>query len=136
MKKRFLLNTQGVAAGLLYILDANWRKQNGKERAPKRKSTDSELSAKRPGQTASLWEESKSTGATSQAASMARVENGKAVLVEEKAEPAIDDKGKDLIEALQILRNRFQCPVIEFGSSKSYGTCCQTQSDLLLAAAV
>ena len=106
MKKRILLfSTLGVAAGFLYVLEANWRKQNGKKDASKRESKDSELSAKRSGQTALISEASKSTGATSQAASMARIENGKAVLVEEKAQPAIDDKGTDQIEASHILKN-------------------------------
>ena len=100
MKKRILLfSTLGVAAGLFYVLEANWRKQNGKEDAPKHKSKDSELSTKRSGQTALLSEAMKSNGAPSPAASMARIENGKAVLVEEKAQPAIDDKGTDQIEA-------------------------------------
>jgi len=104
MKKRILLfSTLGVAAGLFYVLEANWRKQNGKEDAPKRKSKDSELSAKRSGQTTLLVEASKSNEEPGNAASMARIENG--VLAQEKAQPAIDDKGTDQIEASQILKN-------------------------------
>lgn len=106
MKKRILLSALGVAAGLLYVLEAKWRKQNGREDASKRESKDSELSAKRSGQTAALISEaSKSNGAPRHAGSMARIENGKAVLGEEKAQPAIDDKGTDQIEASQILKN-------------------------------
>jgi len=105
MKKRILLSTLGVAAGLLYFLEAKWRKQNGKGDASKRESMDSGLSAKRPGQTDSLREASKSNGAPVHAASMARIENGEAVLPDDKAQPAIDDKGTDQIEAAQILKN-------------------------------
>jgi hypothetical protein len=106
MKKRILLfSTLGVAAGFLYVLEANWRKQNGKEDASKRESKDSELSAKGLGQTTSLREGTKSKEAPRHAASMARIENGKAILAQEKAQPAIDDKGTDQIEASQILKN-------------------------------
>ena len=106
MKKRILLfSTLGLTAGFLYALKATWRKQNGSGSAPKRKAKGSALSAKQLGQPVSPGEEAKSNGAPGQAASMARIENGEAVLPDKKVERAIDDKGTDQQEALQILKN-------------------------------
>lgn len=103
MKKRILLfSALGLAAGLFYVLEANWRQQNGEEDAPKPKLRNPELSAKSPDQTASLREVAKSTAAPGHSASMGRIGNGKAVLMQEKAR---DDSGIDQIEAAQILKN-------------------------------
>ena len=55
MKKHiFLLSTLGVAAGFLYVLESNWRKQSGNGNAANGESgKKSELSAKTQAQTAS-----------------------------------------------------------------------------------
>jgi hypothetical protein len=99
MRKRILLlSTLGVAAGFLYVLESNWRKQNGN--AANESGKESELSAKPQVQPASRTEASNSNGAIGRAASMARIEKGNA----DEAQPAIDDQGTDQFEASQILR--------------------------------
>jgi hypothetical protein len=103
MKKNILLlSTLGVAAGVLYVLESNWRKQNGNEKAAKPGSgEESERSAKRQDPTASRPEASKSNGATGRGASMARIVKENA----DEAQPAIDDQGTDQFEASQILKH-------------------------------
>jgi hypothetical protein len=105
MKKRiFLLGTLGLTAGFLYVLEANRRRENGNEDALKRRSKDSEPAVKHSGPTALRSEARKSIGATHGTASIATMEKGK-VLPDERAQPSIDDKGTNQLEASQILKN-------------------------------
>jgi len=103
MKKNILLlSTLGLVAGVLYVLESNWRKQNGNRNAANAGSgKESERSAKPQVPTASHPEASKSNDATGRAASMARIGKENA----DEAKPAIDDQGTDQFEASQILKN-------------------------------
>ena len=102
MKKRLLfLSTVGIAAGLSYALGMNMRKN----RTASDPSKDRKLSGNARASVAEVVKANDSSGQAQQAASMGRIENGKAVVTARQAEPAIDDQGTDQSEASQILKN-------------------------------
>lgn len=101
MKKRFLfLSTVGIAAGGLYALGMSLRKN----RTASEESKDRKLSGRARASATEVVEANDSSGQAGRAASMGRIENGKAVVTGSQAEPAIDDQGTDQSEASQILK--------------------------------
>src|SRR3954464_15180348 len=104
MKKKLLfLSTVGAAAaGLVYALESNWRKQSASKASPNKDGEDSA----RNGQSAetSQVKTDNSNGHAAQAGSMARSDNGKAAVAEVEAQPQIDDQGTDQAAASHILR--------------------------------
>lgn len=102
MKKGILLLGVGAAAGVVYALEVNRRKQN------KHANGNGELasvpeSSENGGASASA-ETSESGEQSERASSMARVEGGKAV-PESETQHVIDDQGTDQFEASQILKH-------------------------------
>ncbi|HEV7398178.1 MAG TPA: hypothetical protein VGN86_16825 [Pyrinomonadaceae bacterium] len=103
MKTRMLvLGSVGVAAGLLYALESNRRKQYSFESASDDDVESQDLSLNNEDTTASDIDEGFSD---ERGASMGRVINGEADLAEGEPEPVIDDQGTDQFEASQILKN-------------------------------
>jgi hypothetical protein len=101
MKKRIiLLGTIGAAAatGLLYVLEANRRKQNNV-------NSDNESTTEPDGSGNGLRADTKDASEqTEPAASMGRIGQATTPVPEGVIEPAIDDQGTDQFEASQILR--------------------------------
>lgn len=102
MKKGILLLGVGAAAGVVYALEVNRRKQN-KHANGNGESARLPESSENGGASAS--EETNESGEQSErASSMARVEGGKAV-PESETQHVIDDQGTDQFEASQILKH-------------------------------
>src|SRR4051794_12619109 len=103
MKKKLLfLSTVGAAAGLVFALEKNWRKQSAGKDSPNKNGED----AASNGQSAktSQVKSDNSNGHAAQAGSMARIDNGKPAVAEAEAQPQIDDQGTDQAAASHILR--------------------------------
>jgi hypothetical protein len=88
-KKIFLLSTAGIAAGLLYAFESNYRK-NAKS---KKASSEPESSGNGRG----------SNGGVERLASMSPTDNGKTSFGQGEVEPQIDDLGTNQAEATHIL---------------------------------
>jgi len=88
-KKILLLSTAGIAAGLLYALESNHRKNAN----PKKASSEPESSGNGRG----------ANGNVEQVASMSPIDSGKAALGQREVEPEIDDQGTNQAEASHIL---------------------------------
>lgn len=102
MKKRvLLLATLGIAAGLSYVLGRNLRKN----RTASENSKDRKFPGTEQAPDAEVVNANDSSGQSERAASMGRIENGKAVVTGSHPEPEIDDQGTDQTEASQILKN-------------------------------
>jgi hypothetical protein len=101
-KKRVLfLSTVGIAAGLLYALGIHGRKNGTADE----QSIDLKSSGNPRALAADGVNTNDSSGPAKRAASMGRIENGKAVVTGSQPEPAIDDQGTHQFEASQILKN-------------------------------
>lgn len=98
-KKILLLSTAGIAAGLLYVLESNHRKNANSKKA----SSEPELSGNRRASASAEKNAHGSNGKNQRSASMSLVENGKAVIGQSQAEPEIDDQGTNQAEASHIL---------------------------------
>ena len=106
MKKRILLlGTIGAAAatGLLYVLEANRRKQNNVN-SDNESTTEPEFSGNRLSSSTLRADTKDSSEQTEPAASMGRIGQSTTPVPESGVEPAIDDQGTDQFEASQILR--------------------------------
>jgi hypothetical protein len=95
-KKVWLLSTAGIAAGLLYALESNHRKNA----SSKKTSGEPELSETSP---SSGKNTSDSNGNVERGASMSPVDNGKTAIGQSEVEPDIDDQGTNQAEASHIL---------------------------------
>src|SRR5258705_13842505 len=95
-KKIWLLSTAGIAAGLLYALESNHRKNA----SSKKTSSEPELSETSP---SSGKNTSDPNGNVERGASMSRVDNGKTAIGQIEVEPDIDDQGTNQAEASHIL---------------------------------
>jgi hypothetical protein len=97
-----VLGSFGVAAGLLYALESNRRKQNSLESNEEAGVQSQNFSSNIQETPASDIDESYSDV---RGASMGRINNGKRDLHEDEPDPVIDDQGTDQFEASQILKN-------------------------------
>ena len=100
-RKLLLLSTVGVAAGLVYALESNRRRQTTAQRESQ---SDPKSSANLSGSTASDATGNDSGRPTERRPSMARIENGKATALESEGQHQIDDQGTTQTEASQILK--------------------------------
>jgi len=101
-KKLLLLSTVGAAAaGLVYALESNWRKQS----AAKNQSAGKDRAESANGQSAaSQVKSSNSKGQAEQAGSMARGGNGNQTIPAGDPQHQLDDHGTDQAQASHILR--------------------------------
>ena len=106
MKKGILLlSTVGAAAaGVVYALEVNRRKQNKQANGNGESEREPESSGNGRAVATASAETDESGEQNEQASSMARVENGKATVPDGDAQHVIDDQGTDQFEAAQILR--------------------------------
>lgn len=103
MKTRMLvLGSVGVAAGLLYALKPNRRKQNSFVSNEEDGVQSQKFSSNIQETPASDIDESYSD---ERGASMRRINDGRPDLQEDEPDPVIDDQGTDQFEASQILKN-------------------------------
>jgi len=102
MKKKLLfLSTLGAAAGLVYALESNWRKQSARKESSN-KNGEEAASNGHSAETSQV--KTDSNGHAAQAGSMARIDNGKPAIAQAEAQPQIDDQGTDQAAASHILR--------------------------------
>jgi hypothetical protein len=100
-RKLLLLSTVGIAAGLVYAIESNRRKQST---ANRESSSDLKSSANLPASTASGATGNDSGAPTELGTSRARSENGKATVLESEGQHQIDDQGTTQTEASHILK--------------------------------
>jgi len=108
MKKGILLLGVGAAAGVVYALEVNRRRQNKNGNGPGESARAPESSARAENEGASATagaETNRSGEQRERAGSMARVESGKVAAPEGEAQHVIDDQGTDQFEASQILKH-------------------------------
>ncbi len=99
IKKIFVLGSAGIAAGLLYALESN-RRKNAKS---KQTGTEPELAGNGNERASASLETDTSESNGKRGASMSPIQDRKAATAQSEVEPEIDDQGTNQAEASHIL---------------------------------